>query len=248
MRRLLILLALLLPAQGWAQMAAVSSSSTNTSSNLFAGTSTYNYAFGGNTLGSGRLVVLNVGTFIRQVSSISGTNLTMARLVQSSYNAANMIGDLWYGITTGSVSSVTITLSGNTSDNACVSYVELSGQQADQSTATSNNAIVDNLTAHNSGSVTPPTATNTVVAAMYRTAATWTDDATFTMGSSANAECALGYVTQTSATAQEFNATSDVNRYSVLTIGAFLGTAGGGGGGSTTTAPNFFRGRLRVNP
>lgn len=216
-------------------MLAYVSGHADTVGNKFAGTSDYIYSFGGNTITSGNLVVIFVETYVRQVSTIAGTNLTLTRLVQSSYNDAIFIGDLWYGIATGSVSSVTVTLGGNTSDDACVAYAEFSGQAADQSSATSNSSVGNNVTSHNSGSVTPPTADNVVVCGMHRTNATWTEDGAFTMVSSADAGCAFGYRLQSSATAQEFNATSDVNRYSVMTIGAFAGTSGGGG----TAVPVF---------
>lgn len=254
MRRLLILaLALLLgwilPSVSLAQMAAVSSNNSGNPSNLFAGTNTYSYSFGGNTVASGNLVVMFVGSTIRTVSSISGTNLTMAELGTTASNAADFKGDLWYGISTGSVSSVTITISGASGDDACVGYVELSGESSDQSGATANGSANDNVTTHNSGSVTPPTANNTVVAGAMRTSATWTEDGAFTMVSGADAGCMFGYLTQTAATAQEFNSSSDINRYSVVRIGAMAGTAGGGGapGGSSGTL-NMFPRRLQVNP
>ncbi len=249
MRKLLILLvALILPAQGWAQMAAVSSHATGRT-NLFAGTNTYSYTFGGNTIASGNLVVLFAETEIRSVTGISGTGLTMTQIGSAQTNAANFVGTLWYGITTGSVTGVTVTASGATSDPACVAYVELSGEASDQSGATGNGSANNNVTAHNSGSVTPATANNTVVMGTARTSATWTEDGAFTLVGGANAQCALAYLTQTSATAQEFNGTSDINRYSVMNIGALSGAAGGGGGGATGgSLLNMFKGRLQVNP
>lgn len=205
------------------------SSHAGTPGNLFAGTNAYVYNFNSNTIASGNLVVLFVATNIRTVSTITGTNLTsMVRHVQSSFNPnSNDIGDLWQGISTGSVTSVTITLSGATSDNACVGYVELSGENADQSGATGNSAVPAGTTTHDSGSVTPPTADNVIVAAAMRNNATWTDDGAFTMVSAANANCMMGYILQSSATAQEFNSTSDINRDSVMVIGAFAGEGGG---------------------
>lgn len=241
MRLLALILFLALASPSWAQMAAVSSHATSRT-NLFAGTSTYNYTFGGNTIASGNLVVIFAETEIRTVTGISGTNLaSMTQLGSTQINAADFRGTLWYGISTGSVTGVTVTASGATNDPACVAYVELSGEAADQSGATSNGSANNNVTTHNSGSVTPATANNTVVMGTARTSATWTEDGAFTLVGGANAECALAYLTQTAATAQEFNGTSDINRYSVMNIGALSGASGGG-----TPATNFFR--LRVNP
>lgn len=241
MRLLVLLVSLAMASPSWAQVSHVSSHSTNTPSNLFAGTSTYSYTFGGNTIGSGRLVVLFTGTTIRTVSSISGTNLSMTQLGTTSSNAADFKGALWYGISTGSVTGVTVTASGATADDACVAYAEFSGHASDQSGATNNGSANDNVTTHNSGSVTPATANNVVVSGAMRTSATWTEDGAFTLVSSADAGCHLAYLTQTAATAQEYNSSSDINRYSVIRVGAFSGDSGGG-----APATNFFR--LRVNP
>lgn len=221
-------------------MLHVSSHSTNTASNLFAGTADYVYSFGGNTIASGNLVVIFVGNNVRTVSSITGTNLTsMVALVQSNpqHPASSDRGALWYGISTGSVTSVTITLSGATSDNACVAYGEFSGEAADQSGATSNSALPSGTTTHASGSVTPPTASNVVVVGGFRSNGTWTEDGAFTLVSTADANCLFAYLLQSSATAQEFNSTSDANEDSVLCIGALAGEATGRTTKNTRSAP-----------
>lgn len=224
-----LILSLTLTAPAFAQLVHQSSHSINTASNLFAGGTTYNYGFNGATIGSGRLVVLFTKTEIRTVTGISGTNLTMTQLGSTSSNAADFKGQLWWGISTGSVTSVTLTASGATGDPACVSYAEFSGHASDQSGATNNGSANDNVTAHNSGSVTPATANNVVVIGSGRTDATWTEDGAFTLVSSADAGCQFAYLTQTAATAQEYNSSSDINRYSVMRIGAFSGAAGSGG-------------------
>jgi len=230
LNRLLLLLALLLlPGQVSAQLVHVSSHSTGTLGNLFAGGSTYAYGFNGNTIPTSRLITMFVGSTTRTVTGITGTGCTMTELGTTVSNAADFNGDLWYCITTGSVTSVTITLSGASGDDACVCYAAWSGHATDQSGATANGSANDNVTTHNSGSATPATANNVVVAGSMRTSATWTEDGAFTLVSSADAGCLLAYLTQTAATAQEYNSSSDINRYSVVRIGAFSGAAGGGG-------------------
>lgn len=238
---LLLVLLLLVPSPVWAAMALVGSQSNCVSGNLFAGTSSYVYNYPA-ALTNGSLAIITVGTDIRTVSSIAGTATTYTINGVNTNNAtAGFNNSLWKAIAAGSDTTTTITLSGTTADFAFVCFALFSGNDSDQSGSVANGASFDAATAHNSGSVTPPTANNVVVAAMRRTAGTWTEDAAFTHVSAANADFYFGYRVQTSATAQESNQTSVDAEYSAMRIGAFAGTADAG-------TVNFFPRRLQVQP
>ncbi len=218
-------------------MAAFVSGHADTVGDKFAGTSTYTYSFGGNSIASGEFVVLSMGSTTRNINSIAGTNLTLAQLGTHSINGAGMRESTWYGFATGTCTSVTVTASGNTNDDAAASYVSFSGMASDQSAATSGASIGDNVTTHDVSTVTPGTANNVMVCGSFRTNATWTDDSTFTAVSSADANKMIAYVIQTAATGQNFTMSSDINRYSTQRLAAFTSNAAGRTTRNTRSAP-----------
>lgn len=218
-------------------MAAFVSGHADTVGDKFAGTSTYSYGFGGNSISSGEFVVLSMGSTTRNINSIAGTNLTLTQLGTHSINGAGMRESTWYGFATGTCTSVTVTASGNTNDDAAASYASFSGMASDQSAATSGASTGDNVTVHDVAAVTPGTASNVMVCGGFRTNATWTDDTDFTAVSSANAMKMIAYRIQTSATAQAFSQSSDINRYSTTRLAAFTANAAGRSTKNTRSAP-----------
>lgn len=250
MRRLLVLLvALLLPVQGWALTLVQSGCQTG---NLYAGTTQYVYPYPA-TPTAGNLVVIATAQETRSVNTIAGTSTSYTINGTSSIDSSGsqQRATIHYAIFSGSDTTATITLNGTTAITAAVCFSEWSAANSDQSGNTANGfaTTAGAVAAHNSGSVTPPTANNVVVAFYYRSgaAADFTEDGAFTSISTGSDNYYYAYLLQSAATAQEYNSTSSPARFSAMRIGSFAGTAGGGGGGSTTT-PNFFRGRLQVNP
>lgn len=244
-RALLILfLTVGLASPSWAAVALIGSQANCTSGNLFAGTNSYVYTYPA-ALTSGSLAVMSVSAENRVVSSISGTGASFA-INGVNTNSAGLSRNisLWYAVTTSGGTTATITISGATSATASVCFAEFSGNSSDQSGATANGSDTEGGTASfTSGSVTPPTADNVVVAATDRTTTSapgWSEDGAFTMVSSADQTYSFGYLIQTSATAQTYDMLSVDNEYAIMRIGAFAGTTSG------TPATNFFR--LRVNP
>lgn len=250
LRLLAFALALLIPAQGWAAMAHVRSNCVT--GNLFAGGTTYAYTYPA-AYGNGNLLVITSVQETRSVSSVAGATLTYTINGANTSNAtAGFNVSQWKAIGNGSGdTTVTVTISGaynNTFSLVC--FAEFSGANSDQSSSVANGSSNDALTAHNSGTVTPPSADNVVVATTYISGGVWTPDAGFTAVTTGASWGEFAYLVQAAATVQEYNGTTDVGRYSAMRIGAFAGTAGGGGGGGPTGGSllNMFNRRLQVNP
>lgn len=226
---LLLLLTLGQTLPVWAAMALVQSDC-----DTFAATSQTSdvYTFP-STLTAGNLVVFGANRSSRTVTSIVGNVSFSGTQLGATTSWGGGTVQQWYGIAAGADASVTVNYTGAVGDAAEFCFAEFSGSSSDQSGATTNGATESATQNHDSGSVTPPTAENVVVVIMSRQNDTYTDDGAFTSLPTGNANYHYwGYRIQSSATAQEFNATSTINRDSGIRIGAFAGTSGGGGGGS----------------
>lgn len=201
------------------------------SGTLFAGTSSYTYTFP-SALTVGRLSVIGVYTQIRTVSSIAGAGTTFTAGVTSNNGLAGYFGNLYYAVNASTDTTTTINLSGNSGDPATVCFAEFSSVAADQSGATFNHAEPAATTTHASGSVTPATTNNVIVAFASHTSGDWTYDSAFTQVDSAGSgsEAHMLYRIQTTNSAEEENSTTADPEYSAMTIGAFSGTGGGGSG------------------
>lgn len=251
MRRLLVLLvALLLPAQGWAAVTLVRSNCNNALVWGGGGSDTLTWTYDTAAPGNGNLAIFAFVGETRYLNTAVGSGMTYARVGSVQNNAAaGFSSTVLYAIGNGSDTTATLTLSGGYGGaDSTVCYLEFTGTQTDQSGLTANGSVNNAVTAHNSGSVTPPTANNVVVSSTYISGGVWTGDGAFTELTTGDTWSKINYLIQSAATAQEYNGSTDVNRYSAMVIGAFAGTAGGGGGGGSTPTPNFFRGRLKVNP
>lgn len=197
-------------------------------SQVFAGTpGEYVYTLPGGAPTPGNLLVIGMAHEVRQLSSVGGTNMTFT------INGAQQAGlsgwlSQWKCIVGASPgTTVTLTLSGGSGVAPYFFFMEFDGADADQSGSTANGSTPTATQTHDSGSVTPPTADNIVVASMYRDpGGTWTPDASFTMLTTGANEYAVGYLVQTAATAQVNNVTVDTNRDSGMLIGAFAGSGG----------------------
>ena len=227
----------------WAAMALVGGQENCTSGNLFAGTNSYVYPYpAAVTAGNLGVLGISIGS-TRSVTAAAGTATTYSvNGATTSWGGGTV--QIWKAVTAGTDTTVTITLSGNTSDTSRVCYLEFSGASSDQSGSTANGASHTAVNGvHSSGSVTPPTADNVVVALTQRGNDTWTDDTTpagWTQVSTGHAGATWTYLIQTAATAQSYDMTSTIARDSGMRIGAFAGAAG-------AAAPNFFPRRLQVN-
>lgn len=196
----------------------------------FTGT-TYGLTFD-SPIAAGTLVVFGVDCDTRVVADISGTNLSCVPIGANTNNpTANYNISLWAGIVTGgSCSGVTVTLNNSTAD-AHAGYAAFGGPNSDQSGATANGNASGPSGTHDSGSVTPPTADNVVVAAMGRGNGTWNEDTDFTQVPNGIGHFVMGYRLQSAATPQSYLATQDeLNGYSWMRIGAFAGVGAGSPG------------------
>lgn len=233
----------LLLTLGWtgvsqAAMALVGGQSQCLVSNLFAGTNSYVYTYPSG-ITAGNLVVLGITSDTRTVSSAAGTGTTY------SINGAHTLGgsgniSIWKAVAAGTDTTVTITLSSTLNATTRLCFAEFSGASSDQSGSTANGAVTSGTTTHGSGSVTPPTAENVVVAFVERGNASWTEDGAFTQIATGETLTKFAYLIQSAATDQSYDMTSDINRDAALRIGAFAGTSSG--------SVNFFPRRLQVQP
>lgn len=253
-RLLAFALALLLHVQGWAAVTLVQSGcqtgaiyTETVGGNPNTG---YTYTFP-SAVSSGNLVVFTGMNESRSISTITGTNITYSISgLNRNQAGAGYQESQWKGVATGSVTSSQVVISGAGAPDNCICFYEFTGTQTDQSGATTNGSVNNAVTAHNSGSVTPPTADNVVVASTYISGNDATQDGAFTQLTTGNTSFFSGYILQSAATAQENNVTTVGSRYSAMSISAFAGTAGGGGGGGSTGGSllNMFRRRVQVNP
>lgn len=213
-------------------------SSVITATNVFAGTSTYAFSYPA-AYTNGNLLVIGVVQETRTVTGIAGATLTYTG--DSTLNAAaGVSASLFTAIGNGSGdTTATITLSGSyNSTNTDIVFMEFSGAQSDQSGNTVAGSSTDAATAHNcpspSGTITPPTAENVVLSMVYISGGTWTRDTSFTTIAGTASTVEAGYLIQSAATAQSYNGTTDVNRYSAIRIKACAGASAGG-----TSVPVF---------
>jgi len=191
-----------------------------TDGTFFTGnTGTFTYP---GALTAGNLVVV---TFMsgdnRSLTSMTGTTTTFTAPTP----VDGGFGRLFFGraIAGGADTTVTIVLSGAEGNATDVCFAEFSGAAADQS-ATTENGTYTSATTHDSGSVTPPTAVNVVVAFTVHGNGDFTYDSGFTE-IEPGANKFFGYILQTSATAQEINHTSVDTEVMGTIIRALVGTA-----------------------
>lgn len=201
--------------------------------NLFASTTQYVYTYPTPPT-AGNLLILGSVQNTRTVSSAAGTSNTYTINGANTNNAsAGYNASQWKVIASGSDTTVTITLSGaNGSSDSTICFAEFSGAASDQSGSTANGASNSTTTTHNSGSVTPPTADNVVVSTIYISGGTWTPDGAFTDVTTGQAIAKFAYKLQTAADAEEYNATTNVNRFTAMRVGAFAGASSGSAPGS----------------
>jgi len=221
LRALLAWLVMVSPS--WAAMAHVQSQCvTHTSASQTSDTYTFPAA-----LTSGNLVVFGAKRSSRTISSIVGDVSFSGSRSGSIQTWADGTIELWLGVAAGADTQVTINYSGIVGDNAMFCFAEFSGAASDQSGATANGATVTaSAGTHSSGSVTPPTADNVVVAVMGRNNASWTDDADFTQVTTPNSAYEIfAYKIQSAATAQAYDASPDASKNSGSRIGAFAGAS-----------------------
>lgn len=186
---------------------------------------TYTYP---SAVGSGHLVVFGGINETRSIIGVTGTNISFSLNGANTNNAtAGWNASQWKGVATGSVASSQLELSGASTVNNGICFIELANNESDQSGSVANGASADATTTHISGSVTPPSAVNAVVATSYVSGGTVTPDAGLTSITTGYASMFFAYRLQTAATAQQNDLATDTSRYSAMRIGAFAGTASG---------------------
>lgn len=137
--------------------------------------------------------------------------------------------EIWWGIAAGTNpgTGVTITKEGATDNGEdLIALFEFAGNDGTQASLSTNGAATSGTTSHDSGSVTPGTADNVLIAISRGSDRVWTVDADFT-SVLANTRTTLAYKIQSSDTAQSYTATSDIGGFCVLNLVAFKGAAGG---------------------
>jgi hypothetical protein len=235
MRAVVVLLFLLCATSVEAQFTLVEQNCDN--GNLFGGTDTYILNLPTNADNGNLIIVSSDATLGGTIISVDDSGTTVYTIQGSASVGSAGAATIWKGIAAGGTGGQTVTIVLSDSENGDVSVCvsEWSGANSDQSGATSNGSVNEDVTTHNSGSVTPPTAHNVVYVHMARTlAGTWTNDGAFTRFSTlaASENYWVGYLIQTAATAQEWNSSNTDMNYSVIRIAAFAGAGGGGSGGS----------------
>lgn len=242
MRLLVSIVVLALASPSWAAFTLVRANCDNALTWTGAGSDTLTWTYATAAPGSNNLSLFAFVGENRYLNTAAGSGMTYTRVGSVQNNAAaGFQTTLLQAIGNGSDTTATLTLSGGYGGaDSTVCYLEFSGNDTDQSTATANGAVNNAVTAHPSGSVTPPTAANVVVSSTYISGGVWTGDGAFTELTTGDTWSKVSYLIQAAATAQEYNGSTDVNRYSAMAIGAFAGTAG------STPTTNYFR--LRVNP
>ena len=188
---------------------------------------TYTLTPAGGAPTAGNLIVVGFAHEVRQVSSVAGTNMsfTINGAQQSAQGGWMSQWKCIVGASPGT--TITLTMSGSSGVDGYFFFMEFDNANADQSASTANGSTNAATTTHNSGSVTPPTANNMIVAQSYRGNRTWTEDGAFTQLTTGTNFYGVCYLIQTAATAQNNETTSDTNGDSGMTIGAFAGVSAG---------------------
>lgn len=167
------------------------------------------------------------------VSSIVDDDGSYTLAKRQTTNGSGAAVEIWYRIITGGSGggqNLVVTVAGPFS--VAFTYIgalEFSGALADQSGLTVNGATTNAVTSHPSGSVTPATANNVLVAITTGGNRTYTGDANWT-DVQINTRITFEYRIQSAATAQQHTIASDSNTLVEHAIAAFSGAADGGGG------------------
>lgn len=200
---------------------------------------------------AGNLIVVGVrvgdGAGTGSVSSIDDLGTTTYALAKAQQDTGSgTYIEWWRGIAAGASAGqdIVVTISGAapSADNFIVA-MEFAGNDATQASLSTNGVNTTGVTSHDSGSVTPGTADNVIVAMSSGSSREWTNDADFT-NLLDNNRSLVSYKIQSSNTAQSFTATSDIGGGAAMAIVAFKGAAGGGGatiipGGSQQLSRGF---------
>lgn len=202
-----------------------------THGSLFGGTNTYTRT-GLSAISAGQGVIVYVSSnFIRSITSVvlgsTGTT-TPLTLIGSISTTVYVFAGTASGSETNT--NIVVTASGSIGDDTDYGVLVVDTWNSDQS-----GADIEVLTSSTDTwavpSVTPPTASNLIVAAVLRGNRGYTDDPDFTYVSLAGTNlAAFGYIVQAAATAQGLNFTADLPTQADIVLIAFAGSGGGGGG------------------
>lgn len=163
----------------------------------------------------------------RSISSITdsaGTTYAAARSPIEDGGAGR--AQIWFGIasSTSAGQNVVATLSGNNAGLSTIGVGAFSGCASDQSGRTSNGSSSSGVTAHNSGTVTPPNGSGVEIGICNWNDTASPSDTGFTFPSSGDAKLVVGYRLN-NGSVDELNLTSGGATVSVMQIVAFAGGA-----------------------
>lgn len=177
------------------------------------------------------VVVASIGDANEDVLSIDDNGTTVyARAHRQSDATTGNVLETWYGIAAGAGAGqgVVVTKEGATDNGEdAIVIFEFAGNDLTQATLQTNGAATASTTTHDSGSVTPGTAANLLIAVSRGSDREWSVDADFTTVID-NARTTVAYKIQAANTAQSYTVTSDVGGFAVLSIVAFKGATAGG--------------------
>jgi hypothetical protein len=185
------------------------------------------------TAGNLIVVIASIGDANEDVLTIddAGTT-TFARARRESDSTTGNVLEIWWGIAAGASAGqdVVVTKEGATDngEDAIVIW-EFAGNDPTQASLQTNGQPTASTTTHDSGSVTPGTANNVLVAISRGSDRAWTVDADFTTVID-NGRTTVAYKIQSANTAQSYTATSDTAGFAVVAIVAFKGVDAGASG------------------
>lgn len=160
------------------------------------------------TIGNLVVVVVQYASTNRTVSSVTGgaTYTSLHRHVDSGGGESGVL-EIFAGVATSSVTSITVVLSGNDAfgGSSRTTALEFSGATATE-IGTSVDQEVTSATAFSLGSITPSTTDTVFVVGIYLggNPGTWTEDADFTTAFSSNTGRVAYRIQNASATAHDY--------------------------------------------
>ena len=185
---------------------------------------------------AGNLITVEVafgdGSGLSTVSSVDDAGTTVYACERTQGNTTvGFVAAICWGIAAGASAGTDVVVTWSTTASSAddmIAVQEWAGNDGTQASLSDNGANTASLTSHDSGSVTPGTADNVIVAISRGSSREWTVDGDFTTLLDNN-RTTLAYRIQSSDTSQSYTITSDTAGFAGLAIVAFKGTAAASG-------------------
>lgn len=185
---------------------------------------------------SGNLITVEVafgdGAGVATVSSVDDAGTTSYACERTQGDTAQgVVVAICWGIAAGAGAGTDVVVTWSTTGSSAddmIAVQEWAGNDATQASLSDNGANTAAATSHDSGSVTPGTTDNVLIAVSRGSSRSWTMDADFT-SMLVNNRTTLGYRLQSSDTAGSYTVLSDIAGFADLAIVAFKGTASASG-------------------